>query len=836
MYKGCKGTSFAVEASFTPFVEPECSTHFGLLVLKNSDHLLYETRQSTLIRVLSGFLADYSFKDAVSKFLNFLLVEESCLQASLWWGSAHFNHQAAMTQVASIGDSGILSSETEALICLQLAQAISPEPGFVLTDVDRGSVYTLPLYIGEEVKGVLFMVLKEVSPARFSLYSRFLGRIFGLKLERKFLSQDLKDWVWSSPDPVLISGLHDELYQVSSALCELLNYSYEPGDSLDVLLTFLHPDDLSAFRTQYESLQPGAKVLFEGRFIDSLGEPIYASWLMTCSLESNLVYHVIRDSRQSHVLARRLEKAYALSRMGTWELDIQNNRVYWSQVTREIHEIDDPYYQPVLETAVNYYHPDDRPIIMAAVQACIEKAQTWDLKLRIITSKGNERWVRALGEGDFRDGECQSLFGTFMDIHAQKTAELAQAKHERILSLLNKINQQFLSESNWCSVLPEATRSFSEVLALDFMMYASITEKPCQVFSWPLSSQRDFDEINQALQLLTLNPGNNGFTVFSVQDLPTHTLIDYFESFSLRCIWLKPVFSEESQQGWLLLGKTDSLDDVCLYDEYFYYLEAFSHSLSQAISRRNTLNQLELVNNELKDNISTLAYANQELEQFAYIASHDLQEPLRMVTSFLNQLEKRYGNVLDERAHLYIEHAADGARRMRQIILDLLEYSRQGKPEQMIYQSINTNELMEGIKVLLSKKIKDTHAKLTWDVVPTLSAPAVPIRQVIQNLVGNALKYAFPERPPEIHITIREHADDWLFSVQDNGIGIEAEYFEKIFVIFQRLHNKSQYDGTGVGLALCKKIIDQCQGSIWVKSVLGQGSTFSFKIPKTGQI
>ena len=252
----------------------------------------------------------------------------------------------------------------------------------------------------------------------------------------------------------------------------------------------------------------------------------------------------------------------------------------------------------------------------------------------------------------------------------------------------------------------------------------------------------------------------------------------------------------------------------------------------QDISERKKAEaELKMLHTELKARSEKLVTSNSELEQFAYIASHDLQEPLRMITSFLGQIEKRYSEVLDERGKQYIYFAVDGAKRMRQIILDLLEYSRVGRAAGNI-GDINLNELIEEIKILYRKKIDENHAQINFENLPVITGFKSPLRQVFLNLISNALKYQPQGQPAIININASESENDWQFCVSDNGIGIEAEYFDKIFIIFQRLHSREEYSGTGMGLAITRKIIESFGGKIWLASEEGKGTSFYFTIPK----
>ena len=223
-----------------------------------------------------------------------------------------------------------------------------------------------------------------------------------------------------------------------------------------------------------------------------------------------------------------------------------------------------------------------------------------------------------------------------------------------------------------------------------------------------------------------------------------------------------------------------------------------------------------------------IARSNRELENYAYIASHDLQEPLRMITSYLQLLEKEYGDELDSEALNYISFAVDGATRMNAMIDGLLAYSRVDT-RRLEPALIDCGEALGKALANLEVAIEESGAKVTYDHLPRVMGDEVQLTQVFQNLIANALKFR-REDSPEIHVSVRDEHGEWVFSISDNGIGIEPEYGDRIFTIFQRLHTPEEYQGTGIGLALAKKIIERHKGRIWVDSVPGKGSTFHFTI------
>ncbi|RAI94765.1 PAS domain-containing protein [Algoriphagus yeomjeoni] len=247
--------------------------------------------------------------------------------------------------------------------------------------------------------------------------------------------------------------------------------------------------------------------------------------------------------------------------------------------------------------------------------------------------------------------------------------------------------------------------------------------------------------------------------------------------------------------------------------------------------RKEYENSLQTLNENLKKANHELALSNQELEQFAYVASHDLQEPLRMITSFMGLIEKRYDAVLDEKGKQYIHFAIDGAKRMREIILDLLEFSKLDSVKET-KSWVESKELLETSLLFLKKNIDKARPVFHIDPLPRVYGHKNTLVQLFQNLISNAIKYQPQGQKAEIWVSCIEKASEWEFSIRDNGIGIEKQYLEKIFVIFQRLHIKGTYSGTGIGLAIGKKIVELHQGRIWVESTLGQGTNFRFTLKK----
>ncbi len=350
---------------------------------------------------------------------------------------------------------------------------------------------------------------------------------------------------------------------------------------------------------------------------------------------------------------------------------------------------------------------------------------------------------------------------------------------------------------------------------------------------------------NRAVEMLTgvkaseiLGTSNHQKVIYNVErpvfaDLVLENAFDNPETYPDELVY--PVDVEESlmpggkrAQNWVDFPRSGrppvylTFDAGPIYDKQGNVL-----AVAQVMQDITTMKDME---NSIKVNNELLLHSNEELEQFAYVASHDLQEPLRMVASYTNLLAVRYKDKLDDDANDFINFAVDGAKRMQILINDLLSFSRLNKKGRE-FSIIDTDKLCQDVINDLSISIKEVNADVTKDVLPEIKGDELQIRQLFQNLISNAIKYSDPERKNKVHISsITEH-DNCKFIISDSGIGIAPEYFEKIFIIFKRLHGRDAYSGTGIGLSICKKIVELHDGNIGLESELGHGSSFYFTLP-----
>ena len=303
---------------------------------------------------------------------------------------------------------------------------------------------------------------------------------------------------------------------------------------------------------------------------------------------------------------------------------------------------------------------------------------------------------------------------------------------------------------------------------------------------------------------------------------------------------------QASMQTWMReclagLGPPDLEFRVKLPDGGIRYIMGRGHLLPQEAGSKSIhvvgaaldITERRLAEEALLRRTEELKRSNTELEQFAYVASHDLQEPLRMVSSYMQLLSRRYKGKLDSNADEFIAFAVDGAKRMQQLINDMLEVSRVATRGHE-FKPVEADTALKQALWNLKAAIEESHANVTFDPLPVVNADSGQLTQLFQNLIGNALKFRRQE-PPRVHVSAERRAKEWVFSVRDNGIGIEPQHLERIFVIFQRLHAASEFPGTGLGLAICKKIAERHGGRLWVTSEPGAGSVFYFSIPVQGQ-
>jgi len=495
----------------------------------------------------------------------------------------------------------------------------------------------------------------------------------------------------------------------------------------------------------------------------------------------------IADRRQAEDALRqseqRLNRAQEISHLGSWELDLVLNRLSWSDEAYRIFGLKPQEFGATYEAFLAAVHPDDRAAVDAAYSGSLREGRdAYEIEHRVVrNSTGEVRIVHEKCE-HVRDksGRIIQSVGMVHDITEQKRAEEAlRTANERLV-----LAQQSAGAGIWDWDMVTGKLDWSPELFRLFRLDPATAEATFD--SWrsvihPEDRQVAEERIERAIQ--NRAPLDSEYRIV-------------FPTGETR--WISALGNTTYDAS----GKPERMSGICI----------------DITARRLAAEELRR--------------SNENLEQYAYVASHDLQEPLRILSSYSQLLEKRYKNKLDQDADDFIAYIVDAASRMQKLISDLLAYSRIGYRDASVTE-VDSNEILRNVVEDLALTIESSWAKITSDRLPVLRAYETSLTQLFQNLIGNSLKFRRAE-DPRVHISAEKKGTQWIFSVRDNGIGIEPEYHQRIFMIFQRLHGRDKFPGTGIGLAICKKIVENHGGRIWCKSEPQKGSTFYFSIPMRG--
>jgi two-component system CheB/CheR fusion protein len=450
------------------------------------------------------------------------------------------------------------------------------------------------------------------------------------------------------------------------------------------------------------------------------------------------------------------------------------------------------FFERNRKSVTELLHPDDGKKANDLLDTVLQQpGVSVPMLFRIRHRTGHYLWIEGTATNRLNDPSVETIVLNYRDITEKKLAEEALASSEEKYRLL------FLNNPLPAWLFDMKTLRFLEVNAAAVALYGYSREEFLEMTIKDIRPEEDIEKL-------------------------MHNRV-------------RPEESPESiyRGYWRHKKKTGEVIYVEVNSRHIDYKGSMARLVlaNDITSKIEAETQLNELNQTLSQRARELAASNKDLEQFAYVASHDLQEPLRMVSSFLQLLEKKYKDQLDDTAKQYIYFAVDGAERMKKLILDLLAYSRAGTSKEILV-SVDMNQLAREVKSTFTFALNETNGEIIVHDLPKIVAVKSQMQQLLQNLVSNAIKY-HGDRSPLIEISGHEEKGFWVFSVKDNGIGIEERFYDKVFIIFQRLHNKTEYSGTGIGLAICKKIVERHGGSISVESEPGKGSTFIFSIKKT---
>ena len=507
-----------------------------------------------------------------------------------------------------------------------------------------------------------------------------------------------------------------------------------------------------------------------------------------------IVQDITKQVEKELELKQTTERFHNLSKAtddSIWDWNLTTDEVWWNDNFYNVFGYDPANGAPTLGEWIMKMHPDDRTTIVDKLKEIkYSSIDSWRDEFKYFKKDGS------IGIGLNRahiirnnEGKPIRIVGAIHDITERRKA----------------LQQIAASERKYRQIVETAQEGIWLIDETDCTVF--VNKKMCQMLEY---SQ---EEIIGKPNYFFKNEKERESAIRQIEKRKKGISEQYETSYitkSGKCLWVSvsanPVLDDEGNYKGAL-GMLTDITQRKLQEELLKKSEA----------------DLEMKNKELEQK-------NIELEQFAYIASHDLQEPLRTVTSFADQLQKQYKDKFDNIGQKYLYFIEQGTERMKTLVTDLLDYSRIGRGKET--KPIDCNKVIHTVIADLHMAIHESHAEIEAEKLPVINGYSTEVKQLFQNLVVNAIKFRKKEEPPKIHITAQPVNGAWEFSVADNGIGIDEQYNERIFVIFQRLHTRNEYEGSGIGLSHCKKIVELHGGKIWVKSKPGKGSTFYFTLPE----
>jgi len=492
-----------------------------------------------------------------------------------------------------------------------------------------------------------------------------------------------------------------------------------------------------------------------------------------------------------------LEASQSTAKLGGWELDLGSKQLFWTAETYRIHDTSPGEFNPTVDAGVGYFLPESRKIFSAAMQAAMERGEGYDLVLETLTTKGRRIDVRTTCAVTLQEGRPAKLTGIFQDITERMMAESQLRLLEVSVAQLN--DAVIITEAD----LPDAPGpriAFVNDAAERLTGYtrAELVGQTPRLFQGPKTDRAELDRIATAL--------HHRKPVFA-------ELINY---------------TKAGTEYWIELNITPVLS-AAGEATHFVAIERDITGRKQGEAEIHRLNaELE---QRVRDRTAELQAVNQELEAFSYSVSHDLRAPLRHLTGFAELLQKNARANLDDQARRHLTFISESAVRMGQLIDDLLAFSRSGRAE-LRQAPVNLDALVQ--QVIQSLHPDTQGRRIVWQIapLPTVNADANLLRAALTNLFSNALKFTRSRDEATIQMGCTENGCEHIFFIRDNGVGFDMQYVEKLFDVFQRLHSTEEFEGTGIGLANVRRIISRHGGRTWAESVLGEGATFYFSLPK----
>jgi PAS domain S-box-containing protein len=506
---------------------------------------------------------------------------------------------------------------------------------------------------------------------------------------------------------------------------------------------------------------------------------IAALWMITIL---SIRYNRIKKKLESSEAL--LVNTQELAHLGSFRIDIYSQELFFTEESKRIFGFNSKGNDVPLSHALERIHPDERKEVSLEIEKVVKGKRPVEMDYRLLLPEKEEiKFIHSISRPVVnRKGEVDAIIGTLMDVTREKVSNIELKQSEMLFRQVWENSFHGMRLIDQKGTIVRVNKAFCKMVELE----------------------RDKLEGNLFTSIYAKSREEKlarGLSRFAKKTVVPYT-IEKFELWNGKKKWFEvsnSVLDFENGNPLIL-------------------------SIFRDVTERKNFEE------ELKNTVNKLELSNKNLQEFAYVASHDLQEPLRMISNYTQLLSNRFSKDVDEKAKEYIYFIVGSAKRMQELIRNLLDYSRI-TTQVKVFEVFDSNEILDNVLSRLRLSIEETGTKLNISSLPKINGDSIQIEQLFQNLLSNSIKFR-GNKEPVIQISAEDKDSFWLFSFRDNGIGIEQKFKDRIFVIFQRLHSQQEYPGTGIGLALCKKIVERHGGNIWMESTPGDGTTFYFTIPK----
>ncbi len=593
--------------------------------------------------------------------------------------------------------------------------------------------------------------------------------------------------------------------------------------------------------------QESVNQAFEVGAIDYITKPIHWAVLrqrVRRLLQSTRTMEELRQQTERAQLSEeRLRLALEAAQMGIWDWDILSGKVMHSHTTEVIHGLDPSSFEGTFKSFLSNLHPEDQELVTQALHSTLKEGSDYNIEFRILWPDGSVRWVASKGQVYYDNtGKAVRMTGINMDItdrkRAQEELQLQNRRSQLFAEVTLKIRQSLHIQEILQTTVTEVQRIFQTDRVLIFQLWLNgfgkiVTEAVNP--NWISVLGRNITDDYFASEYLQRYSQGRIYTIADIEkaEVP-HCLIEFMQEFEVKAKLAVPIFLKEKLWGLLVAHQCTSPRQWSSFETEL--MGQLADQIGIALAQAQLLEQETRQSQEL-------ARSNAELQQFASIASHDLQEPLRKIQAFGDRLKTKCNEALTEQGRDYLDRMQNAAGRMQTLIDDLLMLSRITTKAQP-FVSVDLAQVIQEVLSDLEVRIDETKGQVEVGSLPTIEADSLQMRQLLQNLIGNALKFHPKTEPPKVRIFSQLLNDEeqqptgnsitpthCQIVVEDNGIGFDEKYLDRIFNVFQRLQGRSEYEGTGMGLAICRKIAERHGGSLTAESTPGQGATFIVTLP-----